>query len=176
MHPLLLKYGLPVLGGVLVVGALYGSIAYYGHTKYKQGKAEIQALWDADLKTWQEEFDAQVKAKEAAEVEAAAVLKEREDEWKAEKEGLVADARSTARRLRLATTRPSVCAVSGDAGAGGGTGGTGEESGVAREIERLVEEIGDVSEEHAGNCADDAARLTRLQEKWEEVRRALVIR
>lgn len=115
----------PVVGLVALLGGLWAGYAYIVHTARSEGRAEVQALWDADKQA------REVLAAAAAEntrVKEAQHAQDIEAERKArERDGIIvgtvlADTRSQLERLRATSAAVTARAVQASASAATGPG------------------------------------------------------
>jgi hypothetical protein len=160
-------YWKPILIGIAVLATVWlvkSAITGYGDRREAHGRAEVQALWDADKAARQKAFD-EATAKTQAIIEAdrrtaqeteSGLLKQIED---ARAAGTDLGQRMSNYQRALARCR----ALPATAGPTASPDGAAAQPPNSSEIERVVEEIRTTNELHFANCAADATELAGWQ-------------
>ena len=147
-------------GGALVV--LLAGGWWYGHVRYSAGRADVQALWDADKAVVTTALlDAASRADAIRRADAAISEQVQHD---LQTRALAADARNAdlTRRLREHEARACRSPVSGPAGPSAGTAPAGPEPGSDRGIAPAVAAV-------VSACESDSSRLLGWQDWYRGV-------
>lgn len=140
----------PLVGSVALAAALWGGYAYITHTARAEGRAEVQALWDADTQA------REVLAATAAEnvrVKESQHAIDIETERKArEHDGIVvgtvlADTRGQLERLRVTTATRTASAVSSGASATAGCSADGSAAAIWPVFDECAGQLVEVAEQ-----------------------------
>lgn len=147
-------------GGALVV--LLAGGWWYGHVRYSAGRADVQALWDADKAVVTTALlDAASRADAIRRADAATARKV-QDELQAKLDAAAAGRDDLARRLRLYAARTCDRAVPGPAPAASGTAAAAAESGSDRGIAEATAAV-------VSACESDASVLIGWQDWYRGV-------
>ena len=144
-------------GGALVV--LLAGGWWYGHVRYSAGRADVQALWDADKAVVTTALlDAASRADAIRRADAATARKV-QDELQAKLDAAAAGRDDLARRLRLYAARTCDRAVPRPAPAASGTAAAAAESGSDRGVAEATADV-------VTACRADSAVVEGWQAWW----------
>jgi biopolymer transport protein ExbB/TolQ len=152
----LLRFWKP-LAGAAVLALIAWQIHAYGERREQDGRAAVQALWDADTKA-RDEATAKAIAAQAAAAEAQRKANEEiERDYEAKLAGVAADRDGVERMLREARDQVRRLAASAATGERGIDALAGIAARAAEVDRRLVE--------YDAACRADAVRLQALQDQ-----------